>query len=337
MKSIFEKVYMNFNYKKLIIAIFFLLITGHILNNSWKHKNFYFDQYFLICMLVAQIIILKVIKSENNKINRMLSNMQETEVRGSFVTKTDNLIHPIINDLVAAFLVVVYIFSMYKVGCLEYTLTGYYFGLLGALIFYIGIQTYLKYVSLLYFAYDLRNLDIKKYFFYSPALTEWINQLAHSFSCIEKWLLILGSMYSIIYAVNLPKGAIIISQGISIHTPCNFLFLITWIGIIIFFALAIPSFIILSRSFVKDCIYSCKCKSINIIKNQIKILSIQSTEDELKIINMKISLINEISKSDNYPLKYSHTIFDNTYAATFTIVTLISPFVSIIEQLISKG
>lgn len=223
---------------------------------------------------------------------------------------------------------------MYMVECLEYTATGFFFGLIGALVFYMGIQTYFQYLSLLYFAYDLKNINIENYFFYSPALTEWVEQLAYEFSVIEKWFLILGSMYSIIYAVNLPKGAVVFKGNLSVHTACNFLFYITWIGIIILFVIAIPSFIFFSRRFVKDCIYSCKRKSINKIKRQIKMLSYQSTEEDLKMIDMKIKLINEINNSESYPLKFSHTIFDNIYTIFFSVITSVSPLFSIIKQFI---
>lgn len=335
MKKLFDKIFSKMNYKNTVVCLLIIIIIGHFLNWNWKHKYFYFDQYFLVCMLVVQIFMLKKIKSENDKLKILLSETQELEVYSSFIEKEKGIVNKTLNDIISALLIFIYIFSMFQVGCLEFTFTGFFFGILGALVFYIGIQTYLLYMSLIYFAYDLKSLDINKYFFYCPALTEWIEQLAHEFNVVEKWFLMLGSMYSIIYAVNLPKGTFIVQNSLSIHTSCNFLFYVTWIGIIVLFVIAIPSFIILSRHFIKECVYICKRKSINIIKKQIKMLSYQSTEDDLKIINMKIALISEVSKSENYPLKYSHTIFDNFYTIIFSATTLISPLISIFEQFIA--
>lgn len=325
---------MNINNKTILICLCIMILGGHCLNLFWNHKNFYFNLYFLICMLLLEIFILRRIKNENQKTKKLLSESQETEVYSSFTTKEKKFISDGINNTVSSLLVIFYIFSMYMVGCLEYTATGVFFGLLGALIFYLGIQSYFQYLSLLYFTYDLKNLDIKKYFFYSPALTEWVEQLAQEFNIVEKWFLILGSMYSIIYAVNLPKGAVVLNDCLYINTPCNFLFYLTWIGIIILFVIAIPFFIFLSRHLIKDCIYTCKRKSINIIKNQINMLSYQSTENDLKMIDMKIKLINEITNSECYPLKYSNTIFDNMYTIFFSIITSVSPLLSIIEQVV---
>lgn len=334
MKKIFDKILLKINNKIIFMCFSIIILSGHILNLYCEHKNFYFNQYFLICMLILEIYILKKIKKENEKTQKLLSECQEIEVYSSFIAKQKNFVKNVVNDTISFVLVVFYIFSMYMVGCLDYTKTGFFFGLLGALIFYLGIQSYFQYLSLLYFAYDLKNLEIKKYFFYSPALTEWVEQLAREFNVIEKWFLILGSMYSIIYAVNLPPGTFVLSDSLLINTPCNFLFYLTWIGIIILFVIAIPSFIFLSRLFIKDCIYMCKRKSINTIKKQINMLSQQSTEEDLKMIDMKIKLINEITNSECYPLKYSRTIFDNAYTIFFSIITSVSPLISIIEQFI---
>lgn len=335
MKKIFDKIFWNMDNKAIFMIFLTIILVGHFLNWHWKHKNFYFNHYFLMCMLLIEIFMLKKIIKENKQTKKLLSDCQETEVYSSFVTKEKNFINYFVNNLISTVLVIVYIFSMYMVGCLEFTATGLLFGLVGALVFYLGIQTYLQYLSLLYFAYDLKNLDIKKYFFYSPALTEWVEQLAREFHLIEKWFIILGSMYSIIYAVNLPKGTFILKSSLLINTPCNFLFYLTWIGIILLFVIAIPSFIFLSRQFIKDCIYLCKRKSINIIKGQINMLSYHSTEEDLKMIDMKIKVINEITNSQCYPLKYSRSIFDNAYTIIFSIITSVSPFISIFKQFIS--
>ena len=223
---------------------------------------------------------------------------------------------------------------MFKVGCLEYTITGIYGGILGSVVFYVGIQAYFRYLMLLYFSWDLKNLQIERYFFYIPALTEWIVRLAREFSYIEKWFLVLGFMYSCIYAVNIPAGAIVIDKGLSIHSSSNLLFLITWIGIIVFFVLAVPTFTFLSRRFIKVCIEQCKSRSIKTLEKQIAILSIDTPEKDLKILQTKLSLIKDISLSEDYPLNYKHTVFDRIYTVCLASFTLVSSFTSVIEQFI---
>lgn len=332
-----KRTFSEAKHKILFVCIFIMALFGHILNILWEHKYFHFNQYFLFVMLIIQLFVLRKIKVENLEIEKALKERKEMEVWGSFNTKTNRLIHTSKVNIISITLVLIYIFTMFKVGCLEYTFTGIYGGMLGALVFYIGIQAYLRYLMLLFFSWDLKNLHIKNYFFYIPALTDWIVRLAREFSYIEKWFLILGLMYSSIYAINIPAGTIIIDNGISFQTSSNFLFFLTWIGIIIFFALAVPVFTFLSRYFIKECICQCKCISIKKLEKQIGILSNNASEEDLNAIQTKLSLIKEISLSEEYPLKYSRTIFDNIYTLNLALLTLISPFLSIIEQLIFKG
>lgn len=319
-------------------AFFFTTaIVGHGLNLFWEHKNFCFNQYLLFLMLIIQIFVQNKINSENKILEDQLKERKEIEVWGSFNVKTRKFITPMCNAIISVLFIFIYILAMFKVGCLEHTPTGIYGGVLGAFVFGVGIQTYLKYLALLYFAYDLKRLNIKHYFFYIPALTDWIIQLAREFSYIEKWFLILGLMYSAMYAINIPANTITINSGISFHTSSTFLFLITWIGIIIFFALAVPVFTFLSRHFIKECICKCKCISIKKIEKQIEVLSNNASKEDLVSIQTKIFLIKEISMSEEYPLKYRHTIFDSFYSISLALLTLASPFISIIEQIFTKG
>lgn len=332
MKKI-ENIFQEKKYTAIMMHLGILAIIGHSLNAICGHRYFYFNQYCLFIMLIIQKLVIQKIDRENIAIEKELLNIKETEVRGSFKTKTNFLLHTKKGKIISFFLVLFYIYAMFKIGCLEHTITGVYGGILGAIVFYIGIQTYFRYLMLLYFSQDLKKLQLKNYFFYIPALTEWIVQLAREFSYIEKWFLILGLMYSSIYAVNIPNS-IIYTNKILVYIHSNFIFTLTWIGIIVFFALAVPIFTFLSRYYIKECIRQCKCKSIKSLERQIDILSINSTEADLNLIQAKLSLIKEISASPDYPLEYRRTAFDSIYTIFLALFTLISPFTSIIEHFI---
>ena len=324
------------NYKTFSIILVIVAIIGHILNTICPHGHFYFNQYILLVMLIIQKFIIKKIDLENSAIEKELKNIKEIEAWGSFNTKTKHLLHTAASKAISIILVFVYMFTMFEVGCLEHNLTGIYGCILGAIVFYQGIQAYLRYLMLLHFSWDLKNLQLKNYFFYIPSLTDWIVRLAREFSYIEKWFLVLGLMYTSIYVINIPAGTIVIGDGISFHASSNFLFIITWIGIIVFFAFAVPTFTFLSRHFIKRCIWQCKCTSIKKLEKQIDILSTDTSEDDLNALQAKLSLIKEISLSEDYPLKYKHTVFDKIYTICLGLLTLISPFTSIIEQVLFK-
>lgn len=328
--TLFEKIYEINNCKRTAIALIVLCTSGFALNLIWPHKLFYFNQLLLLFMAVTQIIIYGKIKSGKKKIKENLSTQQESEVESSFIMRTEGFITPTSNNLLSLFFVMFYISTMYWLECLEHSPTGVYGGLLGAITFYIGIQTYIEYVSLLYFVSDLGNLNIKNYSFYIPSYTNWIVQLAHEFNYVEKWFLVLGTLYSLIYAINLPRGCFLFKNEIIINTNCNALFIITWLGIILFFAFAVPVFIYLSHYSIKQCIFNCKCKSIKYVEQQI-----QETDPEITL--KRLAIIKSIEETSDYPTKYNSTVLDKLYTAILSFFTLASPFISIIEQIMFNG
>lgn len=334
---LYNYIYNRLNNKIIITTLGFLLVLGQLLNAFFPHNIFQFNQILLIFMLIIQVIVIKEIKKEKEEIKLCLMEKNEPEVLSLFSLKVDKITCMVTGEIISCIFVIFYIIAMFVVGCLEITITGIYGGILGGTVFYIGIQAYLHYISLLYFAYDLRHIQIKDYSFYFPALTNWIRKLARELSYIEKWFLILGLMYCTIYAINLPKGTILINHNISFNSNCDVLLLITWSGILIFFAIAFPLFTFLSRVFIKDVIYNCKCSSINKIETHLSVLSSHPTEGELLLIERFVSLAKVISESDDYPLKYSRTIFDHAYTVTVSLITLVSPFLSIIQEIIFKN
>jgi len=333
---LFNKLSKRIKNKKVAKTCFLVILaSGLLLNCFFPHKLFFVNQTILMIMLMVQLAVLKQMNKEREEIKKCIKEKNEPEVFGLLTKKVERIPYTMIGEIISIILVLFYIITMYVVGCLEITITGLYGGLLGGLVFYIGIQAYLNYIALLYFAYDLRHIQIKTYSFYFPALTNWIRKLARELSYIEKWFLILGLMYSIIYAINLPKGSVIITHNISFNSTCNVLLIATWIGILVFFAIAFPVFTFLGRIFIKDVVYSCKCNSINQIESQLSVLSSHSSEN-LEQIERLIALTKIISESDEYPLKYSQTIFDKAYTIIISLITLISPFLSIAEEIMFK-
>ena len=229
------------------ISLTCIIIVGCVLNKFWPHKNFFKNLFILVFMLIIQKITLIGIRTNNILLKQTLKKYRESMVFGSFITKTRHFISARVNLIVCIIFISIYIISMYKLGCLENTPTGIYGGAFGAFVFFLGIQAYLKYICLLRFIQDLKKIQIKHYFFYKPARTEWIMQLAHEIRYIEKRFLILGIMYCIIYTMNLPNGYVKFDNKVLIQSPCNFLFIVTWGGIIIFFAFAVPIFIFLGK------------------------------------------------------------------------------------------
>lgn len=333
---IFDYLYNKTTVKRLIILLACTSCFGLIANIFSQHKLFFVNWSMLVIMLLIQVNVIREIKNEKKQIKKCIERRNEPEVLSLFILKVERLPSMCITDIISTGLVILYIITMFAVGCLAFTITGFYGGILGGIVFYIGIQAYLQYISLLYFSYKLRNTQIKEYSFYSPAFTDWIRKLAYELRYIEKWFLVLGLMYCIIYAINLPHDIIQIEPNISINSSNNILLIITWIGILVFFVIAFPLFTYLSRLFIKDIIYNCKCSSLDKIEVQLSILSDQSSEKDLDRIEHLISLVKTIFESEEYPIGCNRTIFDKMYVILLQLLTLASPLLSLVEDFISK-
>lgn len=296
-------------YKVLFVFIAVMAVIGSLLNGLCSHRNFYLNQGLLFIMLIIQVLALKAIDKENSAITSELKRKEEYKVLKSF-----NFIiyvpSSIVCKLVSIAMVSMYIITMFVVGCLDWTVTGIYGGILGAVVFYVGIQAYFKYLGLLYFSWNLKNLEINHYFFYYPVLTGWIDRLAHEFSYIEKRFVILGLMYCGIYMINIPTDSIVFKPSTVFQTTPNTLFTLTWVGIIIFFVIAVPVFMLLSRHFLKKCIGQCKRRSIEILDDEIFELSSNNTQINLLAVKMRLMAIKDISISADSPFKYKYIISD---------------------------
>ena len=333
---LFKYIYQKINKKIVIIILLILFILGQLFNYFVPHRFFQLNQAILLSMLIIQILVLKEIHIENEKIENCIRDKTEIEVLSSFISKAEKLPEKIITDIISFICVVFYITAMYKIGCLEHTITGIYGGLLGGIVFYIGIQAYFHYLAILYFSYDLRHINIEMYSLYSPCSTDWIRKLAREFSYIEKWFLILGFMYSLIYAINLPKGIIEINGKVIINSNYSLLVKMTWLGILVFYVIALLLFSFLSKLFIRTTICNCKDNSMNKIAKRLNTLSsipsnaLPSQEEGL------ISLLKTISESDEYPLKSVQSFFDKAYALLVSFFTLINLLLPIIQEIIIK-
>ena len=296
-------------YKVLFVFIVVMAVIGSLLNGLCSHRNFYLNQGLLFIMLIIQVLALKTIDKEDSAIMSELKCKEEYEVlkRFNYIIYVPS---SIVCKLVSIALVLMYITTMFVVGCLDWTVTGIYGGILGAVVFYVGIQAYFKYLGLLYFSWNLKNLEINHYFFYYPVLTGWLDRLAREFSYIEKRFVILGLMYCGIYMINIPTDSIVFKTSTVFQTIPNTLFTLTWVGIIIFFVIAVPVFMLLSRRFLKECIGQCKRRSIEILNDEIEELLSNNAQINLSAVKMRLMAIKDISISADSPFKYKYIISD---------------------------
>ena len=266
--------------KSMIILTSILLIAGQILNVICPHYLFHVNQIMLLTMLLLEYMVIKQMAADTKKLKESIT---ESQVLHTFTTKFEKHSH---HRIISFVLVTFFIATMFAVGCLEPTLTGIYGGVLGAVIFYIGIQTYIHYLSLLHFSSDLKNIQITDYSFYYPALTKWMRELSKEFQFIEKWFITLGFLYITIYAINIPQGTLA-TTGLTQN-----LFLTSWAGIFILFILAVPFLFNIRKNSLKTVVCGCKANSIHQLETKLT-----ATPDDRYAF-----LIKSVSQTENYPL-----------------------------------
>lgn len=291
----------DLRFKVEIIALFAVIVVGFWLNYTWEHRNFYFNQFVLLIMLFAQMEVLIGLNRMSGVFKDELQKEHKTQLCENYVSKVENGIPLVCNLVISGLLIVAYIFAMFKLGCLEYTPTGVYGGILGAVVFGFGIQLYLKFVGLLRFVSELRNTAADCYNFYDPSRTTWVMQLAYILRFVEVWFIGFGFMYCLIYAVNLPSDTIVFNNGVSFQTSCNELFYLTWTGIIVFYILAMPVFACFYHDCIEEYIFRCKRKSVRLINEQIGDLPQNLSSENLTDIQSKLLLLGSVSKSAAYP------------------------------------
>ena len=266
--------------KSMFILTSILLIAGQILNAICPHHLFHVNQIMLLTMLLLEYMVIKQITADTKKLKESIT---ESQVLHAFTKKVEKHSH---HRIISFVLVAFFISTMFAVGCLEPTLTGIYGGILGAVIFYIGIQAYIHYLSLLHFSSDLKNIPINDYSFYYPALTKWMRELSKEFQFIEKWFVALGFLYITIYAINIPQGTLT-TTGLTQN-----LFLTSWIGIFVLFILAVPFLFNIRKNSLKTVVCGCKANSIHQLETKLT----AAPDDRYAF------LIKSVSSTENYPL-----------------------------------
>lgn len=275
-----KSLYPKLTNKIMVITASILLILGQILNVICPHHLSHVNQIMLLSMLLLEYMVIKQIKTGTEELKESI---KETQVLHSFTSRAD---YSITSEIISFALVSIFITTMFVIGCLEPTITGIYGGALGAVVFYIGIQAYIHYLSLLHFSSNLRNCKINDYSFYYPALTKWMRVLSKEFKFIEKWFLILGLMYITIYVINIPQGTLS-TTGFALN-----LFLTTWAGIFILFIFAVPFLFNIRKNSLKTLVCGCKADSIHQLEKKLTAVP----DDRYAF------LIKSVSQTENYPL-----------------------------------
>ena len=221
-----------------------------------------------------------------------------------------------------------YVYSSIKLEYIQFDVVGFYALLMILLMLITAILGQTVYVYYILLLFGLNKQSEFKYNFYMPAKTGWIVLIAKTGRMLNNCFFILGFIYTLVFYLNSPKGAILIDsskggfmKGFVLSTPDNQAFLISWVTIIIIIFIAFPIYYFIQNNYLKSIIRKLKDKSISEISVLMKAGAIK-TQENLELELKYLTLINNVENSAKKPL------------TSYNVIPVISSICSISVHLI---
>ncbi len=295
-----------FNLKKSIIFILIIIVLGQFVNYYVPFKHFHIYQILVIPAVIIASWAIKQFIVDANELSRIVASHPIKFVIINFLKLVSS------NWSLPGLAIIggLYIYASIKLHYIEFNLSGYYALLMIVLMLgtaIIGQTMYVYYIILLS---KLKAENEFKYNFYFPAKTDWIVKLAKTGRMLNNSFFVLGFIYTLVFYINVPDGAIKIINDtnfdnwlafIKLSTPDNLIFSISWITIFIIIIIAFPTYYIIQKNYIKTLVRKLKDKSISEVQKLMsmqEILPTKNIETELKYL----TLINNIENSRNNPL-----------------------------------
>lgn len=214
---------------------------GLILNHIYPHKHFAFNWFILSFMLCIQSYLIADIEKQNESIREHIMSFGNCDVLNNFNKKVMKSTESANYQWIRSMTVFLFIVALNYLGCFEYTATGIYGMLLGAVVFYAGLEYYYKFIMLMSFMKDWGKLYVIQE--EATNFREVTSMLKKELRQLYCWFIILGLLYCSVYLVNVEYTALNRIQSISIAgTLC-------WI--VIFYAAAVPMFGVFYKMYSK--------------------------------------------------------------------------------------
>lgn len=203
-----------------------------------------------------------------------------------------------------------FIYSSFRLQYIQLDLIGVYALVMIILMITTAVFGQTIYVYHIILLNQLNQENAFKYNFYMPAKTDWIVRLAKNGRMLNNSFFILGFIYTVVYYLNMPPKSISINHlvngsfgdRISISTPDNLIFIMSWVAIFIIIIVAFPTYYFIQKNYIKSLVRRLKDLSIKEVQKLMKaqdLTGVDNIDSELKYFN----LINNIENSPITPLK----------------------------------
>lgn len=235
-------------WKHWIIYCVLLFAVGVVINyvTEFSFPHFYTHQILLIFATTMLVYAMKSFFVEiklmglDPKTNLLA---KEPEISGLFKKRFLPLQRSIW-ILVVSFCITTFFFScIVLLEYIEIDAIGLYAIYIAGSSVMIGVYGYLQYLFFLWFIHQASKCKFNcyEYNFYVPAESDWISKMATISQQLRNFFLFIGLIYVIEYSILIPADKITFRDGtISLNTPNNVAFVVSWIALFILVILAFP-------------------------------------------------------------------------------------------------
>ena len=261
--------------------------------------------------------------------------LKEPEIKGIH----DNKLIPLQKSLfpmVIAVLITTFFFScIVLLKYIEIDIIGIYAIYIAGTSVLIGVYGYVHYLLFLWFVYQVGNcqFDISNYNFYVPAKSEWVLQIAKTAQRLRSFFLVIGLIYVIEYGMLVPTEKITIENGnISLNTPNNIAFVVSWIALFLLVVIAFPIINHFQYALVVRIVDRLKAQSVEELSELMSDTHRENynQSERFPVIVSYNVIIENIRQSKKYPIN-QHLVYESIIAIITVIVHTINLANKILE------
>lgn len=326
-------------WKNWLFYCILLFSIGRVIDHATQHRfpHFLTHQLLLIAATTMLVCAMKMFFLDIDKLNSNGSEglLKNPEARGLYLNK---LLPAQKSYLGPAISIVITVFFFSCIFLLEYIKLdsiGIYAVYIAGSSVLIGAYGYVQYLCFLWFVHQAGNLKYRcdSYNVYTPASTPWVSRIAKTSQRLRSFFLWIGLIYVIEYGMLVPTDKISLTNDtISLNTPNNIAFLISWLALFLLVIIAFPVINHYQRKFVTDLVEKLKDQSVQ----DLSVLMAeekhgeQNKKQRMSTVITYSVIIENICRSKSYPIKQ---LFG--YETAMTLVTFVVHVLNLYSKIAS--
>ena len=318
----------SFQWKHWGLYCITLFLVGATINiaTQFSFPHFWAHQLLLITATTLLVSAMKSFFADVRMFgleseNKLLSKV--TEVRGLYEKRLLPLLENRWTFLIAFIIAGFFFTCIVLLKYIELDVIGIYALYIAGSSVLIGVYGYMQYLYFMWFIFQAGkcNFSHGSYNILVPAETAWVAQLAKTSQRMRNYFLGIGLIYVIEYGMLIPTDKIEISkEAISLNTPNNVAFIISWIALFVLVIVAFPVINYIQHQLVVNLVNRLKRQTSGELAEMMfeeRKANSNPRERMISIISYNM-LIENVRQSKSYPIN-RHL----SYEALMTVVTLV--------------